>query len=85
MNKERYIFPVCIYRFVAVQQTSTLKLPANSSEFQTKEHFLSVNKSEITGENAFNGNDFGVEGNHRSGKEEKIAFSLFWQICDPCF
>ena len=35
--------------------------------FQTKEHVLRVNKSEITGESAFNGDLFDVEDNHESG------------------
>ena len=42
--------------------------------FQTKERILRVNKSKITGENKFIGDQFGVEGNHGSSKNEKVLF-----------
>ena len=42
--------------------------------FLTKERFLTVNKSEITGENAFNGNRLEIEDNHESSKDGKTWF-----------
>ena len=39
--------------------------------FQTEEHVLSVNKSEITGQNTFNGDVFEVKDNHEWSKDEK--------------
>ena len=74
-----------MYYFAAAQKTSTLKLPATSKEFQTKERVLKVNKSEITGEDTFNGDHFRIQGNHKSSKGEKICFVFFLQICDPFF
>ena len=68
-----------------MQQTSTAKLLAFFLRFQFKEQVLRVNKSKITGENTFNGDHFGVEGNHGSSKGEKILFWVFLQICDQCF
>ena len=53
--------------------------------FETKERLLRVNKSNITGENTFNGNHFGIEGNHGSSKEENVLFYSFLLICDQCF
>ena len=53
-----------MYQFAAAQQTITVKFPAFFFRFQTKEHVLSVNKSEITGENAFNGDILDIEDNH---------------------
>ena len=65
-------------RFLAFQYTSLL---LRSSEitgiflrFQTEERVLRVNKSEITGENAFNGDLFEIEDNHESSKDEKTWF-----------
>ena len=63
-----------MYYFGAAQQTSKVKLPAFFLRFQSKEHVLRVNKSEITGENAFNGNLFEIEDNHESSKDEKNWF-----------
>ena len=51
-----------------------MKLPAIFLSFQTEERILRVNKSEITGENAFNGNLFEIEDNHESSKDEKTWF-----------
>ena len=51
-----------------------MKLPAFFLRSQTKERVLRVNKSEITGENAFNGDLFEIEDNHESSKDEKICF-----------
>ena len=44
-----------------------------------------INKSKITGENTFNGDDFEIEGSHESSKDEKTLFWVFLQICYPCF
>ena len=60
-----------MYQFAAVQQTSTMKLPAFFVRFQTEDRVLRINKSEITGENAFNGHFFEIEDNHESSKDEK--------------
>ena len=49
--------------------------------FQTKERVLRVNKSNITGENAFDGDLFAIEDNHESSKDEKTWFYVFLQIC----
>ena len=38
--------------------------------FQTKEHILRVDKSDITGENAFHGDLFENQDNHESRKNE---------------
>ena len=62
-----------------------MKLSAFFLRFQTEERVLRVNKSKITGENTFNGNDFEIEGNHESSKDEKTLFWVFLQICYPCF
>ena len=48
------MFGVLMYYFAAVQQTSTVKLPAFFLRFETEEHILRVNESEVTGESAFN-------------------------------
>ena len=52
-----------------MQQTSTVKLPTLFFRFQTKERVLRVNKSEITGENAFNADLLEIEDNHESIKK----------------
>ena len=51
-----------------------MKLPAFFLGFQTEERVLRVNKSEIAGENAFNGDLFEIEDNHESSKDEKSWF-----------
>ena len=43
-------------------------------KFQTEERVLRVNKSEITGESAFNGALFETEGDHESSKDENTWF-----------
>ena len=63
-----------MYYFSSAQQTSTVKLPAFFLEFPTEEHVLRVNKSQITGENTFNGDLFEIEDNHESSKHKKIWF-----------
>ena len=62
-----------MYQFAAAQQTSTVKLPAFNLKFQTQERVLRVNKSEITGENAFNGDLLDTEDNHEWIKDEKTC------------
>ena len=47
-----------------MQQTITVKLPAFFLRFQTEECIRRVNKSGITGENAFNGDLLETEDNH---------------------
>ena len=51
-----------------------MKLLTFFLRFQTKELVLRPNKSEITGQNAFNGNPFEIEDNHESSKDEKTWF-----------
>ena len=61
-----------------MQQTSTVKLPAFFLRFQTKECILRVNKSDITGENTFNGDLFEIDDNHESSKDKKnLALGSF--------
>ena len=74
-----------MYQFAAAEQTSTEKLQSFFQRFQTEECVLRVNKSQITGENTFNGNHFGTECNHESNDDEKTLFRVFWQISDPWF
>ena len=57
-----------------MQQTSTVELTAFFFSFQTEERVLRVNKSEITGGNAFNGDLFEIKDNHESSKDEKPWF-----------
>ena len=55
-----------------------MKLPALFFlKSQTEERILRVNKSEITGENAINGDLLEVEGNHESSKDENTWFLVF--------
>ena len=74
-----------MYQFYAVHQIITVKLPEFSLSFQTFKNVLRVNKSEITSENAFNGDLFNTEDNHESSKDRKTLFQVFLQICYPCF
>ena len=62
-----------------------MKLPTFFLKFQTEELILRVNKSEINGENTFDGNHFEIKSNHEQSKDEKPLFGLFLQICDQCF
>ena len=49
--------------------------------FQTNEHVLRVNKSEITGENAFNDDRFQIEQNRKSSKDKKkLVLGIFADI-----
>ena len=52
-----------------MQQTSTVKIAI--LRFHTKECILRANKSEITGENTFNGDLFDIDDNHESSKDKK--------------
>ena len=70
-----------MYQFAATQQTSTVKLQAFSLRFQAKEHVPRVNKSEITGQKAFNGDFFEIEDNHELSKDVKTWFQELLQIC----
>ena len=74
-----------MYYFPAAQETVTVKWSAFALRFETEERNLRVNKSKISGQNTFNGNHFGDEGNHRSSKNEKFLFLAFLQFCDQCF
>ena len=56
-----------------------------SFKFQREEHVRRVNKSEITGENSFNGDHFEIEDNHESSQDEKTLFWVFLQIRDQSF
>ena len=60
--------------FGIFKPTSTVKLLAFCLRFQSEECVLRVNKSEITGENAFNGDLLQIKDNHESIKEEKSWF-----------
>ena len=66
-------------------ETSTVKLPAFYLRLQTEERVLSINKGEITGENAFHGDLLEIEDNHKNGKDEKTLFQVFLQIYYSCF
>ena len=67
------LFPLMYTAFKGItpKSTSIVKLLELFLRFQTKEHVLRVNKSEITGENTFNGYHFEIEGNHESSKDKK--------------
>ena len=62
-----------------------MTLSAFFLRFQTAERVPSVNKSEINGENTFNGDYFQIEANHESTDDEESLFCVFLQICDQCF
>ena len=64
----------------AAQQTSTAKLPAFFRRFHTEKHVLWVNKTKSAGENAFNGDHLGTEGNHESSNDKKNLFWVFLLI-----
>ena len=75
LRKQGEIFGLLMYQFAAMQQTSTVKISTFFIlRFQTKECILRVNKSEITGENTFNGDLFDIDDNHESNKDEKTWF-----------
>ena len=62
-----------------------MKLLAFFLRFETEEHVVRVNKSEITGENTIKVYHFEIEGNHESNKVEETFFLVFLKICDQCF
>ena len=74
------IFWVLKYYFLAAQQRSTVKLPSFFSRFQTKEHVLTINKSEITSENGSIGDVSQIEDNHWSYKDEKLGFRYLYRF-----
>ena len=74
-----------MYQLAAGQETSTVNLLAFFLRLKTEKCALGVNKSEITGENPFNGDLVEIEGSHESSKDEKTRFYVFLQICYPCF
>ena len=74
-----------MYQLAPAQKTSTVKIPVFSFRLQTEKRVLKVNKSDITGGNAFNGDLAEIEGNHESSKKEKACFQVFQEICYPCF
>ena len=55
-----------------------MKLPTFFLRFQTEEHFLRVNKSEITGPKAFHGDLFETEDSHESSKDGKTWHEAFF-------
>ena len=69
-----------MYLFAAAKQSNTLKLLVFLGIFQTKERVLRVNKSNIPGENTFNGYYFDIIGNHELSKDEKTFLLIFLQI-----
>ena len=51
-----------------------MRLPTNFFWLQTEERVFRSNKSEITGEKAFNGDIFGIGDNHEYFKDKKTSF-----------
>ena len=51
--------------------------------FETKEWVLMVNKSNISGENAFNEVHFVIESNHRSSKHKRVLLCVFFTDLGP--
>ena len=67
-----------MYWFAAAQQTSIVELLAFFLSFQSEERLVMVNRSEITGKDAFNGDLFETECNHGSGKGKKdLVLGIF--------
>ena len=61
-----------------------MKLPALFFlKSQTEERILRVNKSEITSENAINGDLLEVEDNHESSQDENTWFLVFLERFYP--
>ena len=61
-------------------QTSIVEITAFYLIYETEEHVLRVNKSEITGENSFNGDHFEIETKYYWNKDEGPLFWVFLQI-----
>ena len=57
-----------------MQQTSTVKLLVFYLRLQTEERDRRINKSEMTGENAFHADLFGIDDNHEASKDKKTWF-----------
>ena len=55
---------------LVAQQTSAAKLPVLFQRFQTEVRVLRVNEINITTENAFNYDHFGIESNHESNNNK---------------
>ena len=84
-SKQSETFGIYLYYIAAAEQTSTAKLSAFFSGFQTTEQIVSANKNKIPCENTFNGNHFGIEDKNGSSKEEKKLLQVFLQNYDECF
>ena len=54
-----------------------MNLPTFCLRFETKEPVLRVDKSEITGENAFHGDLLDTEDNNEASKDKKVWFQAF--------
>ena len=70
-------------RFLASNQCSEIN--SIILRFETKELLLNVNKNKLSGEKSFNGDDFGIEGNHGSSPGKKVLFWVFLQVFHQCF
>ena len=57
-----------------MQQTSTVKLLVFYLRLQTEERDRRINKSEMTGENAFHADLFEIDDNHEASKDKKTWF-----------
>ena len=64
--------------------SSILKLPVLFLRFQTEECVRRTNKSYVTGETTFNGDQFENRSNIGSTKDEKTLFWAFLMIFDHC-
>ena len=72
-----------MYQFAVAQQTSREKLPTFVQSFQTEVRALKANEANITTENSFSPDHFGIQDNHESHNDEKTLFQVFLQISDP--
>ena len=82
MEREFWRLLVLICCWAANQYSETTGI---FLRFQTEERVLRVNRSKITGENTFNGDNFEIEDNHESTEDDQTLFCFFLQICDSCF
>ena len=57
-----------------MQQTSTVKLPVFYQRLLTEKRDRRINKSEMTGENAFHADLFEIEDNHEASNGKKTWF-----------
>ena len=57
-----------------------MKLLAFFQRFQTEVHALRVNGTNISNENAINGDNVGTEGDHESSNDEKSCFRYFYRF-----